>query len=169
MVLPVCFCTRFDSRNARGDPAITMGFTKYTEQGVSPTKTKWFTFDGLKVNGKVPRVLCVHAGDSNPAYRDDAIRKHTDIVSRGGQLSARQYDALRSEDADIFSRVIVQKWEDVYEDDKPAPFTPEKVAEFLRAIPSFDFDRLRTWAKDPETFREQVSANSEVVAKKLQP
>lgn len=96
--------------------------------------------------------------DLNAAYRDGIISMPEKVerlrkeLAGGGPDDAEKL-LQREEDYVLFARTIVTNWGGVrYRNGKLVPFSADNVEKFLRALPTFLFDRITLFFKSLEAF-----------------
>lgn len=114
-----------------------------------------------------PLVLIVRpALESNPGWANARFKALAS--AKAAPMSVTVMQETRARNIDIFSKHVVTSWENVYEDGKPLPCTPEAVARLLTQIiesppgrpdlagrPDL-FDGLFAFCVDPDNFREPM-------------
>lgn len=135
------------------------------KSSIQPTAR--YSFDTISPDRAAPITLIVrHAGDTNPAYWNALIKEASEGRSPvGGRVDATSAHAARVDWADRAAATVVVGWENVTEDGKPVPCTPDKVREFLGLLiePGPEalhdvFDHFRRWCADLDNFRVPIAA-----------
>lgn len=149
-----------------------MGFSRLEQLRVRAELTRPFTLNAVVLVPAGPVKLTVRfAGEANAAYDNALYKLVNDLRARtaGGRASQAGREADRQEDARLFADHVITAWENVAEDDgKPAPFTPDKVNEFLLALIASvpdSFDLLRRYCKDADNFRDAPLPGAEALGK----
>jgi len=112
----------------------------------------WFTFH--EVEGK-PALECFPATEENKSYYNALLSRSRKMAraARRGQMTAKMLQENRAEDLELYPKhVLTGQWRVRDAGGNEVPFSPEDAEAFLRALPGWLFDRLRTWCADPGTW-----------------
>ncbi len=122
---------------------------------VDGTKTARYELYQLAVNGKTPTLIVKPATEANPPYFN-ALLKRSSKNARAIQAGAVTQAMLaenRSEDRELYPEHIVTDWENVVDSaGKPVPFSKADAADFIKALPDWIVDDLRTYCGNPRSF-----------------
>lgn len=130
----------------------------------APAAERKFTFNSLKIGSDEPVIIHGrHAGFSNPALSAAQLKAFNARNARrdkGGSagrtiVTLDTIEADRMLDAKMFGQHVITKVENVFEDGKPLPQTPEKFEELLLAISKKRLDLFREytgWATNADNF-----------------
>lgn len=130
-----------------------MKFDYLKDQMPKRDETREFDIYAFTINDKFPVLNVVSATVANKPYFAGLLKN---AASRSRSASDES-DQLRENDYSLYSRHVVTGWSNVVDEDgEPVPFTKANCEEFLRVLPEFLFDELRTFCGNASNFTEVV-------------
>lgn len=128
-------------------------YLKDLEVGVE--KTAEFPLYGVPgFEGRTPVLIVRPATNSNKPLVNAVLKKSgkvRELASKG--QDAEFLAATRDEDRELYSQHVLVGWRDIVNGDKATvPFNTESALELMRKLPVYMFDRLRSFAGQPESF-----------------
>lgn len=148
-----------------------MGFS-FEKFAVKPQVTRRFSLDAVSEDPKNPIVLIVRAaGQNNVEYRNHSLKvvsKARDARARSSRVTPDLVEQRLRENAEAYSRFVIVGWENVLEDGKPAPFSPDACLRFLEALLHPTHGRrdvwfeLSTFCEDADNFSDGVGDPAEL-------
>jgi len=103
-----------------------------------------------------PVLMVRPATEANEAYYNDWLRRIAERRTSGKRAKEASKDltrASREEDRELIGLHCLTGWSNVLDvNGKQVEFTPENGMAFLKALPDWIFDDLRTWAMNPASF-----------------
>lgn len=130
-----------------------------------PSVDKTVAYRLFQIEGE-PILHMKQATDANKPYWNGVLRRNSAAVRRlrGGNLNAAVLEETRDNDRELFAKHVVTGWEKVVDTDgQPVVFSQEDCLEFLRALPNWVFDDVRSYAADAQNFVED-STDSEALS-----
>lgn len=117
----------------------------------------------MYVNGEVPKLTGVFAGESNKRYFNEMLRRAEQLAKRKAKVSVEIIKEQRDRDRELFPKYVITGWSDVNDaEGKPVAFSQVECEGFLKALDDEQFDEVREYFKDVTNFREIM--NPEIVA-----
>lgn len=142
-------------------------FGYLAELEVSLERTQEYPLSRIMVGGLVPVLLLAPATDANKPYYQALLHRANKVarMSRTGGVSADVLEESRDEDRGLYPKYVVKGWRNVADaSGKLVVFSVPNCEDFLRALPNWVFDDVRTFCGTPANFVDYV--NVEVIAKK---
>lgn len=135
---------------------------------VTNDRTAEYTFHNIEVNGKSPTLIVAPAGEANKPYFN-ALLKRAGRTARqvsAGKINAGMIGENRDEERELFPAYVVRGWKDMLDaDGSEVEFTRENCTDFIKALPDWLFDDLRTFCGKPENFVDSVNVEVEDLGK----
>ena len=104
------------------------------------------------------------AAQANKPYLNALLKrnKHMARALKAGAVDATTLDQNRDEDRELYAKYIIKGWKNVLDTDgKGVPFSQSAADQFLKALPDWLFDEIRTFAGDVNNFVDLSSSESE--------
>lgn len=146
-------------------------FDHLKDLDVNETQTAEYELWEIQEEGKpVPVLILAPSGTANRPYFHDLLNRSQSVAraAKKKSISARQIDENREDDRELFPRHVVKGWRYIPEADGTySQFTEDNVRDFLKALPDWLFDRVRTFTAQPENFLRDGAAAPEEVSEAL--
>lgn len=119
------------------------------------TKDNLMEFPLIELGGE-PVMILRSATEGNAGYMNGLLRLtgQTDSVRRKKLVvDADLMDKTRAHDKVLYPEFVISGWSGVQDaDGNEVKFSIKVAKEFMAALPDWIFDRIRTFASDPENF-----------------
>lgn len=139
--------------------------TDFGNYGAKYATKAEYTIYGLE---GYPALIVVPATEENPAYMNKILkdtRKNMRIINQD-RLTAAQVQQYRERDYVLFAKHVVVGFKDVLDaEGNEVPWNMENAEEFLRAIPTLEFDELRDFCGSIGNFAQTTGEDHEDLAK----
>lgn len=119
----------------------------------------------------VPVLVLAPSGTANKPYFHALLNRTNRVrrVGRGQGISKEQIKANRDDDRELFPQFVVKSWRNVVESNgNECPFTRGNCDDFLKVLPDWLFDKVRTFTAEPENFLGTVPVPEEVAENLLE-
>lgn len=125
-----------------------------------------FDFSGLEVRGKTAQfdlpwlageafLLVKPANDTNKGYQNGVLRLtgKRRRLNTSGKISSADADRDRADDLKLYPKHVVFGWGGIVDrEGNEVEFSEEACAQFLAALPSWIFDKVRVFCMRSENF-----------------
>ncbi len=110
---------------------------------------------------KEPVLVVKFAGEGNPRYFNEMLRKADHAMRRKAKISEQMIRENRTKDRELFPKFVIVGWRNVFDvSGNEVPFSQENCVAFINgALDDVAFDLVREWAKDPSNFRDAADSN----------
>jgi hypothetical protein len=125
------------------------------------SKTARYTLSMISTdNGETNPVLIVRpATDVNKPYTNEQMKmaRRNAAAMRAGGATLAMLEANRDNDRELFAKYVVTDWEHIVEDDgKVLKFSVDACTDFLKSLPNWIFDDLRSFCGSSSNFVDAV-------------
>ena len=113
-----------------------------------------------------PSLVVATALETNKNYYNAVLRKAKKNLRRirSGTVSAEQLREQRDDDRVLFAKHVVKGWNNLVDSKhKPVPFSEKNALSFLKQLPDWIFDEVRSWCGDANNFLAEDDMTEEEV------
>lgn len=106
-------------------------------------------------DNRVPYLMVKPATEANkPFARAQLLRSNKRVRTNAGRgVSLENIMDTRDDDRQLYPKFVVEGWGDVYDTDgKPVDYSTKNCEDFLKALPDWIFDGLRSFCTNPSNF-----------------
>lgn len=130
---------------------------------LNPARTARYVL--YQVQGE-PALIVAPAAENNRGYFNAILKRSKKSIRRlrSGNISESMIRESRDEDRELYAQHILQGWEGVVDSvGAPAEFNADNALAFLRSMPNWMFDELRSFCGSAESFLEAQEMSAEDV------